>query len=101
MKQKEVTKEQYKQIADQIIGVWDYGESVADRYTVAYDETEQTIGGKRLVLALAMGKTPFHPQGFCQHCTAQIGDHLGESMDFFDLPIDCQIAVYQDCIGDV
>ena len=66
----------------------EYGHLNIDRYTVIFDESE--TGG---YYALAMNGRPFHPQGFCQHTTAEPGDHLGQRIDFDDLPEDCKKVV--------
>jgi hypothetical protein len=43
-----------------------------------------------------MSSIPFHPQGFGQYSTCQLGRHLGKRIDFEDLPEDCQKLVKQD-----
>ena len=68
----------------------EYGHLNIDRYTVIFDEPEQPG------YALAMNGRPFHPQGFCQHTTAEAGDHLGERIDFDDLPDDCKTVVRRE-----
>ena len=79
---------------DMILEIRDLGQRNADgqlnidRYTVVFNEPE--TGG---YYALAMNGRPFHPQGFCQHTSAEPGDYLGERIDFADLPDGCQQVV--------
>jgi hypothetical protein len=86
------------------ISVWDDGEKFADRFTVVYlDDTDER--GK--VPYLAMGATPFHPQGFGQHGEMEIDDVSYKGRDgafkkrirFDELPPDCQRAVLNDLIA--
>jgi len=65
-----------------------------DRYTVVFlDQEESRIG---TFAALGMSGSPFHPQGFGQHCAAVPGKNLGRRIAFADLPEDCQKLVKQD-----
>lgn len=65
-----------------------------DRFTVVYlDEPERKPGS---FAAVGMNGSPFHPQGFGQHCTAMPGRHLGKRVALTDLPEDCQKVVRQD-----
>lgn len=80
---------------DYIIEVRDNGgpdnNGSIDRYTVVY---------KNGTDMLAMSSQPFHPQGIGQHVSGTPGDHLGELIDFEDLPTECQHAVIQDYYRD-
>ena len=97
MKRKGVTQEEYDQIADEILNIYDSGPELCDRYTVVYNNFQQFMNGEAQYMFLGMNAFPFHPQGFGQHGECPNGDHLGKKISFFDLPTDCQIAVYQDC----
>ena len=72
---------------------YDNGGKTADRYTVVYLEL---VSGLRYYNAVGMSCAPFHPQGVGQHCTAQLGRHLGKRIAFDDLPDDCKILVEND-----
>ncbi|MCB1652065.1 MAG: hypothetical protein KDI46_08435 [Alphaproteobacteria bacterium] len=76
-----------------MLEIRDNGGLTYDRYTVVYDEIGDSKGNH---LALAMSSNPFDPLGFGQHCTAQPGKHLGQLINFEDLPPDCQKAVNSD-----
>lgn len=82
-----------------VIGIYDNGGKTIDRYTVVY-EPHRNEGDKRDTFPITgMGGSPFSPQGFCQHeslnfrYTRQTGER---TIDFADLPQDCQRAVMQD-----
>jgi hypothetical protein len=76
------------------IRIYDNGGKTFDRYTVVFmDQPEPQPG---TFAALGMSHNPFWPQGFCQHCSAMPGRHLGKRIKFEDLPEDCQKLVKQD-----
>lgn len=77
--------------------IYDNGGKTIDRYTVLF--MDQPEHQHNTFSALAMDSTPFHPQGFGQHCTAMPGRHLGRRIEFKDLPTDCQKLVLQDLRG--
>jgi hypothetical protein len=73
---------------------YDNGGKTADRYTVVYiSEPERQPG---TFAAVGMSASPFHPQGFGQHCAAIPGKHLGKRIKFDELPEDCQKLVIRD-----
>lgn len=78
--------------------IWDFGDTVADRYTIAFRGLRLTSG--RLVYPyLASGPHPFHPLGFGQHTDSDVfmkGKHLGKRIAFEDLPPDVQKFVLQN-----
>lgn len=81
-------------INGQRIRCYDDGGKTIDRYTVVYiDQPEQ---GHNMYAAVSMNASPFHPQGFGQHCTAMVGRHLGKRIAFADLPVDCRRLVERD-----
>lgn len=69
-----------------------------DRYTVIYIDP-QDRNGTHECLGMSHKPGPFHPQGFCQHSTANDGPHLGNRIKIANLPKDCQEAVIQDLNG--
>jgi hypothetical protein len=77
----------------QNIRIYDNGGETFDRYTVVYlNEPE----GRGLFAARGMSESPSHPQGFGQCCSAMPGEHLGQSIAFDDLPIECRRLVLSD-----
>jgi hypothetical protein len=86
-----------------ILGIYDNGGKTFDRYTVVYDLVERpaipTRKEKALYFCVGMSKQPFHPQGFGQHSSANLGRHLGKRIKFEQLPLDCQKLVKQDLGG--
>jgi hypothetical protein len=75
------------------IQCYDNGGATADRYTVVYLNEPERPG---LFAARGMNDRPFHPQGIGMYCAAMPGPHLGQRIDFHDLPEDCQRLVRQD-----
>jgi hypothetical protein len=72
-------------------------DTVCDRYTAIFLDRPYTRDASNpLRDALAMDDRPFHPQGFGQHCSAMLGEHLGKPITFEDLPPDCQKFVMQE-----
>ena len=72
--------------------IFDAGEAVADRYTIAFKGRRLQFYGM-LYPYLASGTSPFHPQGFGLHCesnTFLTGKHLGKRIAFEALPADVQ-----------
>lgn len=76
-----------------IKAVYDFGPSVADRYTVYFN-----IKGSRFEFyeARAMGENPHHPQGFGQWTEGALGEHNGKEIKFSELPEPCQKLVNTD-----
>jgi hypothetical protein len=75
-----------------IKAIYDNGGKTLDRYTVYYDEKEKS----GMYTCLGMSERPFHPQGFGQHSSGQLGRHNGKRIKFEALPAQCQRAVKQD-----
>lgn len=75
-----------------IKAIYDNGGKTIDRFTVYYDEKERNgyYSGR------GMSESPFHPQGFGQCCTGQLGRHNGKRIALEALPFDCQAAISQD-----
>lgn len=90
---------------------YDYGDEVADRYTVVF--TGHWPGKTRKYYPyLAMSAAPFHPQGFGQHGESDtrpvdttvsawpppVGRrcHIGVRIKFSDLPEDCRTYALWD-----
>jgi len=69
-----------------------WGET-ADRYTVIYLELPEGRGEFQCV---GMSSYPFHPQGVGLHGSALPGPHLGDEIEFEQLPEDCRRLVLQD-----
>lgn len=65
----------------------------ADRYTVVY---LASVRGDATYDMRGMSEDPFHPQGFGQMTEGMDGSHLGDEIDFTDLPAPCRIMVRQD-----
>lgn len=97
-------RRKHEMVKGRPISCWDNGEKWADRFTVVF--LDEITGNK--VNILAMGPTPFHPQGFCQHGEMDIsavayrgrGGAFDKRIKFADLPPDCQKAVIQDLEWD-
>jgi len=75
---------------------YDDGGASADRYTVVFIDCPESRNLMRTFCALGMNESPFHPQGFGQHCSATPGRHLGKRIRFIDLPVDCRQLVRMD-----
>jgi len=76
------------------IKVYDNGGETFDRYTVVYlDCPAHYEDGYE---AVGMSIDPTHPQGYGQHCTAMLGEHLGEEIEFKALPKKCREVVLAD-----
>lgn len=77
--------------------IFDAGDSVADRYTVAF--RGYRVQGHGMVYPyLAAGPAPFHPQGFGLHCESReflTGRHLGKRIVFAEVPADVQRFILQ------
>ena len=72
--------------------IYDAGDAVADRYTVAF-KGYRLAGGGMVYPYLASSDNPFHPQGFGQHGESRIfltGRHLGKRVRFEGLPLQVQ-----------
>ena len=83
----------YELVENQKILCYDFGEGVADRYTVFYLSEKERNGHTPLV---AMGPCPYHPQGFFQHGSGVPGKHCGKKIPFSSLPEDCRRAIERD-----
>ena len=76
------------------IKIYDDGEKCIDRFSVIYlNNLDRETG---LYECRAMSAHPFHPMGFCQMTLAKPGKHLGKSIQFTDLPVDCQKVILSD-----
>ncbi len=76
---------------------YDAGEEVVDRYTIIHiDDMIRMTADGALYSAWAASANPFHPLGFGQHTEAMIGNHLGQEVEFSQLPEDVQRFVAQD-----
>ena len=75
-----------------IKAIYDNGGETFDRYTVYYNEKEANdcFAGR------GMSDKPFHPQGFGQCITGQLGSHNGKRIQFDALPIDCKTLIESD-----
>lgn len=80
---------------------YDNGGKTFDRYTVLPPRYAGQAWRERSGLWQAIGASdsPFHPQGFGQHVTAQPGPHLGKRVAFADLPPDVQKFARQSFCG--
>lgn len=56
-----------------------------DRYTVVLDQID--VGGRQ---CLGMSANPTFPTGICQHSTCKPGPHLGNEINYDELPESCQ-----------
>lgn len=77
--------------------IFDYGDTVADRYTVAF-KGYRVEGCSMIYPYLASGPTPFHPGGFGMHCESRhflTGKRLGKRVTFQSLPADVQKFILQ------
>ena len=83
-----------EKIKSEKLKIYDNGGKTQDRYTVVFMERPEREA--RLFEALGMDSSPFHPQGFGQHCSAMTGGHLGQRILFEQLPPDCQKFVEQN-----
>ena len=77
--------------------IFDYGDSVAYRYTIAFKGYR--IPGEELWYPyLVAGPAPFYPQGFGQRGESKAfvsGKHLGKRVRFETLPKDVQAFILQ------
>lgn len=79
-----------------LLAVYDNGGETFDRYTAVYDSIESHRDGVPMYLCLGMSEHPSHPQGFGQHGSCMLGDHLGKKINFHNLPKECRQAVMSD-----
>lgn len=84
-----------------IHSIYDFGDTVADRYTVYYKGRGTIRMDKGIVLRQCVGMSgaPFHPQGFGQHSEGKPGRHNGKKITWEELPKDCQTLVERDLKG--
>lgn len=80
------------------IRCYDNGGKTFDRYTVVYMDYPERKAG--MYEAIGASDSPFHPQGFGQHCMAAPGGHLGRRIPFESLPEGVQKMVRQDFSRD-
>ena len=73
------------------IVIYDYGDTVIDRYTVVYLDDKYPNG---LYGCRGMSYNPF--SGFGMYSECENGPHLGKVITFDQLPPDCQSLVKQD-----
>jgi len=70
-----------------ILAVYDFGDSVADRYTVITDEPDYSYGRETVGhMALSLSHDCDMPNGFSQWCSVLPGAYLGIQIRFDDLP---------------
>jgi hypothetical protein len=75
--------------------VYDNGGETQDRYTIFHPNAhKEGLKTKKPVEALAMDKSPTHPQGFSQMTSAQVGKHLGKKIKFSSLSDDLQKHIH-------
>lgn len=70
-----------------ILAVYDYGDKVADRYTVILDPKrgfERERDG--LYQALGLSSNPSHPQGVSMFTTSAMGRNIGRKIAWEELP---------------
>ena len=78
--------------------IYDCGDAVADRYTVAFRGYRVEGWGMVYPYLVAAGPCPFHPQGFGQHGKSREflkGRHLGKRVTFESVPADVQQFILQ------
>ena len=71
--------------------IYDMGEHMADRYTIAFKG--YLYNGRMVYPYLASGDSPYHPMGFGQHGESNIfisGREIGKRVAFETLPNDVQ-----------
>lgn len=82
------------------IRCYDYGEEIADRYTVVFTGHYKKNNGNEFWY-LGMSENPFHPLGIGMHGTSQtqidypVYKHLGKKIKFDDLTENCKVCVLQ------
>ena len=82
-----------------VIGIYDNGGKTIDRYTVVFEPHQNEGSPHKSYPILGMNNAPFSPRGFGQHetilfrYTRQAGER---TINFADLPTDCQKCVFQD-----
>ncbi len=86
-----------------VLGIYDNGGKTTDRYTVVYEPYD--IEGEQHWPITDMSGAPFYPLGVCLHScynfriTSSVWGNKsgsGRTIDFADLPADCQRVVHQD-----
>ena len=73
-----------------ILEVRDLGCEYTDRYTVVLDQIDAYIPDY-VYYSIAMGDNDWR-----SHCSASLGEHLGELINFDDLPKPCQANVIEE-----
>jgi len=74
-----------------VLGIYDYGDTVADRYTIVLNEGAWVNDrGNTEYDALGLSSSPESPLGFSQWVSAVLGDHLGKRIRFEALPSNVQ-----------
>jgi hypothetical protein len=76
------------------VRIYDNGGETADRFSVCFPW--DIVEGTAFVACVGMSEAPYHPQGFCQHCTALEGEHLGKRIDYVDLNDDCARVIREE-----
>lgn len=84
-------------MSDLNIKCYDNGGKSFDRYTVAYLDFPAR-GNPSLFECVACSEHPFHPQGFGQHTSCFLGEHLGKEVELKELPEDVIKLVHQDLL---
>ena len=70
------------------------GESI-DRYTILFMLKKEGANHNE-ALSLSMSSDPNHPCGVCMWTIAEDGMHLGDRIDFEQLPTDCRAIVHKE-----
>ena len=85
------------------VRVYDNGGETIDRYTVVYTGNySKGTGYNKAFSYLGLSVAPYLPNGYCQHGESNTlidkptYSHLGKKIKFSDLPLDCQLVVFED-----
>ena len=85
------------------VRVYDNGGETIDRYTVVYTGNySKGTGYNKAFSYLGLSVAPYLPNGYCQHGESNVlidrpsYKHLGKKIKFSDLPLDCQLVVFED-----
>lgn len=74
-----------------VLRCFDNGGESMDRYTIVPPRwAKDYMERDRSFSCIASSTYPFHPQGFGQHTSCQVGRHLGKKVKWSDLPADVQ-----------
>lgn len=71
--------------------IYDNGGKSFDRYTIIPPRWAKEYRERGWLWAcIGASESPFHPQGFGQHCSAMPGSHLGKRIAWDQLPVGVQ-----------